>query len=115
MTKKFLSWLLASVILTTAPAAQAQQPTKIPRIGYLTNSPCASAKFQDAFRQGLRDLGYIEGKNIVIDWRSGEQSRERQRVSPPSSCAQGRYHRCGRVRRYPRSQGSYRHYPHCHG
>ena len=81
MTKKFLSWLLASVILTTAPAAQAQLPTKIPRIGYLTNSPLsASAKFQDAFRQGLRDLGYIEGKNIVIDWRSGEQSRERQRV-----------------------------------
>jgi putative tryptophan/tyrosine transport system substrate-binding protein len=61
--------------------AEADQPAKVPLIGYLINSPlAASAKFQDAFRQGLRDLGHVEGKNIVIEWRSGEQSRDRQRA-----------------------------------
>jgi putative ABC transport system substrate-binding protein len=61
--------------------AGAQQPAKIPRIGYLTNAPLsASAELEDAFRQALRDLGYIEGKNIIIEWRSGEQSRDRQRA-----------------------------------
>ena len=81
MTRVIIGLLMASVLLTAAPAPHAQLSTKIPRIGYLTNSPLsASAKFARSFRQGLRDLGYIEGKNIVIDWRSGEQSRERQRV-----------------------------------
>src|SRR5215469_15158590 len=72
--------LLITVLLITG-LVEAQQPTKVPRIGYLINSPlAASAEFQDAFRQGLRDLGYIEGKNIVIEWRSGEQGRDRQRA-----------------------------------
>ena len=48
--------------------AQAQQPTKVPRIGYLTaNSPSAESARTEAFRQGLRELGYVEGKNIVIE------------------------------------------------
>jgi putative tryptophan/tyrosine transport system substrate-binding protein len=61
--------------------AQAQQPAKIPRIGYLTGPPLSvSARVRDAFRQGLRDLGYVEGKNIVIEWRSWEGKRDRQRA-----------------------------------
>jgi len=60
--------------------AQAQQPTKIPRVGYLTNtSLSADSARLEAFRQVLRDLGYVEGKNIVIEWRSGEGNRDRQR------------------------------------
>ena len=52
---------------------QAQQPTKIPRIGFLiTSSPSAIAPRMDAFRQGLRELGYVEGKNIVIEQRHAE-------------------------------------------
>jgi putative ABC transport system substrate-binding protein len=78
MTKKFLFWLLATVLLTTAPLAQAQQPTKIPRIGYLSvNSPSVNRDRIEAFRQGLRELGYVEGKNIVIEWRYAEGKQDR--------------------------------------
>jgi putative ABC transport system substrate-binding protein len=57
--------------------ATAQQPTKVPRIGYLAVSLSANAARTEAFRQGLRDLGYVEGKNIVIEWRSREGKSER--------------------------------------
>jgi putative ABC transport system substrate-binding protein len=59
--------------------AEAQQPTRVPRIGYLTNSPfSAESARHEAFRQGLRDLGYVERENIVIEWRSAEGKVERQ-------------------------------------
>jgi putative ABC transport system substrate-binding protein len=58
--------------------AHAQQPAKIPRIGYLTGaSLSAIAARAEAFRQGLRELGYVEGKNIVIEWRSPEGKADR--------------------------------------
>ena len=57
---------------------EAQQPTKIPRIGYLTGSLLSAiAARTEAFRQGLRELGYVEGKNIVIEWRSAEGKPDR--------------------------------------
>jgi putative ABC transport system substrate-binding protein len=69
------------MLLAPCFPAEAQQTTKIIRIGYLTNAPfSADQELQDAFRQGLRDLGYVQGKNIVIEWRSGEGSRGRQRA-----------------------------------
>jgi len=53
--------------------AQAQQPTKIARIGFLTGASLSSQSGRnEAFRQGLRQAGYVEGKNIVIEWRSYE-------------------------------------------
>ncbi len=58
--------------------AQAQQPTKIPRIGYLgATSKSVSSPRIEAFRQGLRELGYVEGKNIVIEWRHHEGKVDR--------------------------------------
>ncbi|HEY2917675.1 MAG TPA: ABC transporter substrate binding protein [Candidatus Binatia bacterium] len=58
--------------------AQAQQAKKVPQIGYLTaGSLSAIAGRTEAFRQGLRELGYVEGKNIVIDWRSIEGKADR--------------------------------------
>jgi putative ABC transport system substrate-binding protein len=72
--------LLCALLFALGAPVWAQEPAKIPRIGYLTNTPFSASEFQVAFRQGLRDLGYIEGKNIIIEWRSGEQSRERQRA-----------------------------------
>ena len=57
---------------------EAQQPTKVPRIGFLTAaSPSAIAARIEAFRQGLRELGYVEGKNIVIEWRYAEGKLDR--------------------------------------
>jgi putative ABC transport system substrate-binding protein len=59
--------------------AQAQQPKKVPRIGYLTVASLSSNVARvEAFRQGLRELGYVEGKNIAIEWRSAEGKFERQ-------------------------------------
>jgi putative ABC transport system substrate-binding protein len=58
--------------------AQAQQPKKVPRIGFLSNtSPSAIKARTDAFRQGLRELGYVEGKKIVIEFRYTERKRDR--------------------------------------
>jgi putative ABC transport system substrate-binding protein len=59
--------------------AQAQQPAKIPRIGYVsgTGDPSNPGPYVEAFRQGLRDLGYIEGKNIVIEYRGAEGKPDR--------------------------------------
>src|SRR4030095_423437 len=75
------SILIAVVLFAVAVIAEAQQPARVPRIGYLTNAPLSVISInRDAFRQGLRELGYIEGKNIIFEWRSGEQSRERQRA-----------------------------------
>ena len=68
-----LAWLVTPILLACVHLAVAQQPQKVPRIGYLTGSPSFSVAEQDeAFRQGLRELGYVEGKNIVIAWRSAE-------------------------------------------
>src|SRR5438132_10756850 len=78
MTKSILFWLLATVLLTTASPAVAQQPTKVPRIGFLAVAPLSTFSARtEAFRQGLRELGYVEGKNIVIEWRSAEGKVDR--------------------------------------
>ncbi len=78
MSKKILIWLMVAIFLTTVSPAGAQQPTKIPRIGFL-NAPSVSAVSArtEAFRQGLRELGYVEGKNFVIEWRSAEGKPDR--------------------------------------
>src|SRR5438093_10518099 len=58
--------------------AQAQQPTKVPRIGFLSAaSPSSISARTEAFRQGLRELGYVEGKNIVFEYRYAEGKVDR--------------------------------------
>jgi len=58
--------------------AQAQLAPKVPRIGFLaTNAPAAYPELVEAFRQGLRDLGYVEGQNIGIEYRWAEGRVER--------------------------------------
>jgi len=72
MCKRTILWLLTTVLLTT-DFADAQQPAKIPRIGWLTaSSLSAQATRIEAFRQGLRELGYVEGKNIAIELRAAD-------------------------------------------
>jgi putative ABC transport system substrate-binding protein len=58
---------LALALLVTPFGAEAQHPTKVPRIGIL-RSGSASDPFVEAFREGLRELGYVEGRNISIEY-----------------------------------------------
>jgi putative ABC transport system substrate-binding protein len=76
--KNILCMLLTIVIFTGAEFALAQQPAKIPHIGILTTvSPSVISARIEGFRQGLRELGYVEGKNIVIEWRSADGNNDR--------------------------------------
>jgi putative tryptophan/tyrosine transport system substrate-binding protein len=82
MSEKFITFALSAMLIALCWSAEAQQPTKVPRIGRLNATPPFSAFEKDrseAFRQGLRDLGYVEGKNIVIEWRNGDGKPDRLR------------------------------------
>ena len=73
MMKSILFWLLATAIVISAPVAPAQQAGKIFRIGVLDNSTAAvSAVRLQAFWQEVRKLGWIEGKNLTIEYRFAE-------------------------------------------
>jgi putative ABC transport system substrate-binding protein len=73
MRKNIIHFLICAMLLAFGFPAHAQQPTKIPRIGYLNaNFPTTNPVRIEAIRQGLRELGYVEGKNIVIEWRYAE-------------------------------------------
>src|SRR5262245_25832923 len=77
MTKQITVFTLCAALLALRFSVEAQQPKKIPRIGFLTQRVGIEAR-EEAFRKGLRELGYIEGQNIVIEWRFTEGKRERQ-------------------------------------
>jgi len=67
--------LLSFLVSASSQIANAQQPTTFPRIGYLGGTSPSSLRARiEAFRQGLRDLGYIEGKTIVIESRYASSS-----------------------------------------
>jgi putative ABC transport system substrate-binding protein len=77
MNKRIFGLALLAILLTLSVPAEAQ-PKKVPRIGLLTSASTAEmAPFIDAFRQSLRDLGYVEGKNIVLEIRGGEANLSR--------------------------------------
>jgi len=81
MNKKLVCFALCATLFALSFPAQAQQAKKAPRIGWLTGGTfSATADRVEAFRQGLRELGYVEGKNIVIEWRGADGNRDRQRV-----------------------------------
>jgi putative ABC transport system substrate-binding protein len=78
MKKRIFISLLATLLLASFYFAESQQPKKIPRIGFLFGASSASnADRTEAFRQGLRDLGYIEGENILIEYRYAERKLDR--------------------------------------
>src|SRR3989441_936324 len=71
-------FLIAAGALLAAPlAAEAQQAAKAARLGYLAADRAANPHLQEAFRQGLRELGYVEGRNLVIEYRDAEGKLER--------------------------------------
>jgi ABC-type uncharacterized transport system substrate-binding protein len=78
MNKKILLWLVAVVLLAGSSPTEAQLPTKIPRIGYLHSGSASTPPVSlAAFRQGLEDLGYVEGKTIAIEYRFAEFKPDR--------------------------------------
>jgi putative tryptophan/tyrosine transport system substrate-binding protein len=78
MTKDFIGFALSAWLFSVGLPAQAQQPTKIPRIGFISpaSSPTAAPNFE-ALRQGLRESGHIEGKSILVEARWAEGAAER--------------------------------------
>ena len=78
MKRKITVLTLCAMLFALSSSAQAQQPTKISRIGFLSATPLSTISPRiEALRQGLRELGYVEGKNIVIEWRSAEGKLDR--------------------------------------
>jgi putative ABC transport system substrate-binding protein len=78
MFRRIVICLPLTVFLITVSFAEAQQPAKVPRIGYLDSGTAAgSAVLVEPFRQELRKLGWIEDKNITIEYRFAEQKNER--------------------------------------
>jgi putative ABC transport system substrate-binding protein len=76
--KKQILGLIALLQLLVALPAKAQQPAKIPRIGWLTSGFLSTTLArQQAFQQGLREIGYVKGKNILVEWRGADNLRER--------------------------------------
>ena len=87
MKKRITVLTLGAMLLAFSMSAQAQQPArKVPRIGILgaTASTSNFAGRIEAFRQGLRDLGYVEGKNISIEYRWAEGKLSDSPLSPAS-------------------------------
>jgi putative ABC transport system substrate-binding protein len=77
MKRQIMIQTLCAILLALCFSAEAQQPGKVPRIGYLTAGGSPNDPGFMAFREGLRDLGYIEGKNVIIEFRSGEAKLDR--------------------------------------
>ena len=77
--KNIISILLIIATVGVGEMVHAQQPTKVPRIGFQLDAPVSAVATRiEAFRQGLRELGYLEGKNIIVEWRSSEGKIERR-------------------------------------
>src|SRR6266480_1671308 len=118
LAAKVCLFVFAAVVQLLWHSADAQQPTKIPRIGFVSGTGNANNPGPniEAFRRGLRDLGYIEGKNILIEYRYMEGIMDRT----PSFVAelvqtQGRYPCLSSCISDPRRQAGEQHDSSCHG
>jgi putative ABC transport system substrate-binding protein len=78
MTTKAIVVLLVGLMLASVCLAEAQQPKQLSRIGYLSAGFTIGTSRTEAFRQGLRELGYVEGENIFIEYRHGDRQRRKK-------------------------------------
>src|SRR5947208_499132 len=75
----FVFFCLLQTALLLTGSSWAQQTARIPRIGFLLDSPASTVAARiEGFRQGLRELGYVEGKNLFIEWRDSAGDAERR-------------------------------------
>jgi putative tryptophan/tyrosine transport system substrate-binding protein len=78
MGKRIFLLALGAMLFALSFPVEAQQPKKVPRIGFLASrSPSSFSSETEAFRQGLRELGYVEGQNIGIEYRYAEGKTDR--------------------------------------
>ena len=78
MKKKITVLALCAMLFALCSSAEAQQPKKVPRIGYLSaTDPASESARSEAIRLALRELGYIEGQNIAIEYRYAEGKLDR--------------------------------------
>src|SRR4029077_13015310 len=78
MINKIFGLALSALLLALGVSAEAQQPAKMPRVGYLSGTDLqGSGSLLEGFRQGLRDHGYVEGKNIIVEYRFAEGKVDR--------------------------------------
>jgi putative ABC transport system substrate-binding protein len=82
MRRKFFGFALSAMLFALCLRAEAQQPAKVFRIGYLAAGGSGPPQ---AFLQGLRDLGYVEGKNIIFEYRTPGENQDGPPISPLSS------------------------------
>src|SRR5262245_42415000 len=76
--RKFGSFVLCALLFALCQCAEAQQPKKVPLIGYLTSAALARGSIpSEAIRRALREIGYIEGENIAFEYRYAEGKRDR--------------------------------------
>jgi len=76
MRKKVIGLALGATLFAFCFSTEAQQPKKVPRIGVLSPGSPGPSPLLDAFRQGLRELGYVEGQNVAIEYRFAEANLE---------------------------------------
>ena len=77
ITRRQIVLALGASALAASHASRAQKPSKIPRIGFLSLAASKVVPTSEAFRQGLRELGYVEGENLAIEWRYADNHFER--------------------------------------
>ncbi len=78
MKRKYPLWLLVMAFLITAKSSGAQEPVKVARVGVLiSGGNAATSRFRDIFRERLHQLGYVEGQNLVTEFRYGEGKSDR--------------------------------------
>ena len=77
MDRRTFICAFAGGLVIARSVAEAQQTAKVPRLGYLSPNLGVSAHLREAFRQGLRDLGYVEGRNVVVEYRDADGKLER--------------------------------------
>ena len=117
MQARLLISIIAASFLGSLQPVQAQQPAKVPRIGYVSGTGDATNQgpYVEALRQGLRELGYVEGKNFTIEYRGAEGKLDRipsivQELVQQSGCPY-RSSTWGHPRRQAINQDN----PNCHG
>jgi putative ABC transport system substrate-binding protein len=83
-----LVYFASATLLLSFGAAEAQQPTKIPRIGYVsgTGNSTDQGPYVEALRQGLRDLGHVEGRSFLIEFRGAEGKPELSLLQTKHAC-----------------------------